>query len=103
MFLFADADCSGYLDVQEFKNCISQVGLPVSNAQISQLMQIVDTNGDGKVSYDEFVPVAIEMLVKVMTGKVQPKAAPAPAPVPTRSPSSPNVPWSAYSSLYASR
>jgi len=106
MFLYADNDCSGYLDFQEFKNCISQMGLPISNGQLLQLMQFVDVNRDGKVSYDEFVPVAIELLVKVMTGKIQPKASAsraAPAPAPATSPSPSSVSWSAYSSLYASR
>lgn len=103
MFLFADTDCSGYLDLQEFKNCITQVGLPITNNQLYQLMQLVDTNQDGKVSYDEFVPVAIELIVKVMTGQAQPTAAPAPPAAPAAPETPPKVPWSAYSSLYASR
>jgi len=74
MFLFADTDCSGQLDLQEFKNALAQMGLPLSAAQITELMRMVDVDGNGLVSYEEFVPVAFEILVKVVTGKLEPAA-----------------------------
>jgi Ca2+-binding EF-hand superfamily protein len=78
IFLFADEDCSGNLDLREFKNCLGGMGLPLNAAQTSELMSMVDVNHDGKVDYEEFIPLAFELFVKVLTGKiVPPKAAPA--------------------------
>jgi Ca2+-binding EF-hand superfamily protein len=75
MFLFADEDCSGFLDQREFKKCMGQMGLPLNASQTSELMGMVDINRDGKISYEEFIPCAFEILVKVVSGKIQPKAA----------------------------
>jgi len=106
MFLFADEDCSGALDYQEFKKCLNQMGLPINAGQVTELLKMVDVNQDGKVSYEEFVPVAFELLVKVMTGKLEPKAsatAEEPAPPAPSSPGPSRDGWTAYSSLYKSK
>jgi len=81
MFLFADEDCSGFLDQREFKGAMGQMGLPLTAAQVTQLMQMVDINQDGMISYEEFVPVAFEILVQVVAGNV---TAPPARPAPTR-------------------
>lgn len=103
MFLFADEDCSGFLDFQEFKNSLNQMGLPLTAAQMSELMRAVDTNSDGKISYEEFIPVAFELLVKVVAGKIQPKpVAPRRAAARAAAPAKKEG-WTAYSSLYDSK
>jgi Ca2+-binding EF-hand superfamily protein len=103
MFLFADNDCSGELDYQEFKNCINQMGLPLTAVQVTELMKLVDVNQDGMVSYEEFVPVAFELLVKVMSGQAQPQQMSAPPAVAKAAPAPQREGWTAYSSLYKSK
>jgi Ca2+-binding EF-hand superfamily protein len=100
LFLIADEDCSGFLDQREFKNCLTQMGLPLTAAEMSTLMNMVDVNRDGRVSYEEFMPVAFEILVKVVAGKINPKqalskeaAAPKPRTVPAQG-------WTAYKNMY---
>jgi len=105
-FLFADTDCSGYLDYQEFKNCLSSMGLPLTQSQASAVMMAVDVNRDGKVSYEEFVPLCFELIVKAMCDTVepiptQPKKPARVAAVPAE-PEAP-VAWDSYSTLYRSR
>jgi len=101
MFLFADEDCSGALDFQEFRSALSQMGLPLSGAQMGELMRAVDTNADGKISYEEFIPLAFEILVKVVAGKVTPKPA-APKRAAARAAGGKEG-WTAHSSLYDSK
>lgn len=104
MFLYADESCTGDLSTGEFKSAMAQMGLPLNASQITNLMRMVDVNRDGKVSYEEFVPVAFEVICKVLSGTVQPPkparaAAPAPAPAPVAKPTG----WSAYNNLYSSK
>jgi len=98
MFLFADEDCSGLLDLSEFKKALGQMGLPLTAAQTNELVKMVDVNQDGQVSYEEFVPVAFEILVQVVAGNIQPAAAPAPKAAPKSTEG-----WTSYSGLYESK
>jgi Ca2+-binding EF-hand superfamily protein len=101
LFLMADEDCSGFLDFPEFKNCLNQMGLPLTAAQTSEVMSMLDTNKDGYISYEEFIPAAFELFVKVVSGKIQPKAVyeshhtapPARRAVPSQG-------WTAYKNMY---
>jgi len=38
----------------EFRNAIRRFGLGITSREIDQLMQKIDTNGDGKIDYQEF-------------------------------------------------
>jgi Ca2+-binding EF-hand superfamily protein len=91
LFLFADEDCSGFLDANEFKNILSQCGLPLTAQQSTQLMARCDVNRDGKISYEEFVPVAFDLMVEIVAGNIKPqptqqprRAAPRAAPAPAK-------------------
>ena len=54
-----DADNSGFLDHQELKKCLnnlySSIDLKMTDADVDNLIKQVDKNGDGKVSFEEFV------------------------------------------------
>jgi len=104
MFLFADEDCSGLLDPAEFKKALGEMGLPLTAAQTTELIKMVDANEDGLISYDEFVPVAFELLVQVVAGNITPASVPSKAVATSkaRAPKSPTQGWTTYSSLYES-
>jgi len=104
-FLFADEDNSGFLDAREFKNILGHMGFPLTAAQISEVMKLVDVNHDNQVSYEEFLPVAFELLVKVVAGTApttQEVAVREPAPV-AENRSVAKSGWTTYSSLYESK
>jgi Ca2+-binding protein (EF-Hand superfamily) len=50
-----DSDGSGYLEVSEIESALSQSGVITSGESLASLLEIMDTNGDGKVDFDEFV------------------------------------------------
>mmetsp|Transcript_247 Transcript_247/g.396 ORF Transcript_247/g.396 Transcript_247/m.396 type:complete len:907 (-) Transcript_247:110-2830(-) len=50
-----DSDGSGYLEVGEIASALSQSGVITSEESLALLLEIMDTNGDGKVDFDEFV------------------------------------------------
>merc|ERR1712166_257441 len=65
-FLFADTKNTGFLDESEFAACIQDLGLGLSPSHISELMTAVDKNSDGVIAYDEWVPLAFELMVKTV-------------------------------------
>jgi hypothetical protein len=50
-----DSDGSGYLEVGEIASALAQSGVITSEGSLASLLEIMDTNGDGKVDFDEFV------------------------------------------------
>jgi Ca2+-binding EF-hand superfamily protein len=55
-FKVADKDGSGFLDKSEFKTLLkSQLNLTATDDEINSLLDLFDTNGDGKLAYHEFV------------------------------------------------
>ena len=54
-FQFIDVDRSGYLGGAELRRALDLWNLKVDDATISALMKACDTDGDGQVSYAEFV------------------------------------------------
>ena len=54
-FQFIDIDRSGYLGGAELRRALDLWNLKVDDATISALMKACDTDGDGQVSYAEFV------------------------------------------------
>lgn len=57
VFNLFDKDRSGDLDVEEFQKICTEVGQEVSEADIRELFQRCDINGDGKVDMDDFYNV----------------------------------------------
>jgi len=57
-----DKDKSGFITSDELRSLIEEAGFgeEVSEAEIKDLIARVDTNGDGKVSFDEFLAVFVE-------------------------------------------
>ena len=50
-----DLDKSGYITQNEFESMLQHHGFPVTQADLQSLMERYDKNGDGRVSYGEFV------------------------------------------------
>lgn len=70
IFEKADKDESGALDRQEFKTCMQEAELGLTKKEINILMQQVDVDGDGQITWDEFVPVCFDILVEIMKDEV---------------------------------
>jgi Ca2+-binding EF-hand superfamily protein len=65
-FRKADADGSGALSMEEFKNACFEMDIGLTRREVNILMHQCDIDGDGTISYEEFVPVCFEMLVEVV-------------------------------------
>lgn len=52
-----DKDQNGLLDLEEINNCISQFLAGISPESVKKLVGLYDSNGDGKISYEEFLAV----------------------------------------------
>ena len=50
-----DSDGSGAIDAREFGKAMKNLGLRLSSAELRQLVNLFDANGDGRISYREFV------------------------------------------------
>jgi len=61
----ADIDGSGYLDIEEFRSLLQRAGLGLSEPELNAVMAEVDLNGDGLISWSEFIPTAYEILIDV--------------------------------------
>merc|ERR1711871_1841554 len=57
IFKFIDADGSGEVTADEFKNVIDGLGTGMSEADIMGLVREIDTSGDGTISIQEFADV----------------------------------------------
>lgn len=55
IFKIMDDDGSGYLDVNEFNKALKDYRVSVTPEESRKLFQIFDINGDGNISYDEFL------------------------------------------------
>ena len=50
-----DTDNSGYITVDELKQLLAKIGQHYSDREIAKMIATVDRNGDGKLSYQDFV------------------------------------------------
>ncbi|CAK5032452.1 unnamed protein product [Aphanomyces euteiches] len=57
IFNEVDEDNSGFLTRKEFQNALQNMRLPLSEMQMTCLMDSYDSNGDGKIDYKEFISV----------------------------------------------
>lgn len=60
-----DADGSGTLSKQEFATALTSMELGLTRREINTIMFQTDQDGDGGVSYREFVPFAFDLLQKL--------------------------------------
>jgi Ca2+-binding EF-hand superfamily protein len=47
-----DKDKNGYLDVNEFRTAMQSLGETLTDDELAEMMALVDTNNDGKISYE---------------------------------------------------
>ena len=66
LFAACDDDGSGALSLNEFHKCIREAELGLTRKEINRLMQEVDADQDGIVTYEEFVPLCFDMLVELL-------------------------------------
>ena len=52
-----DDDNSKSLDVNEFKKAMRDMQLSLSQTEVQQLFTLFDRDGEGSISYDEFISV----------------------------------------------
>lgn len=62
LFREADTDGSGSLDLAEFEKLMATANLGLSTSEVKLLLSEADENADGCVSYQEFVPLAVEVV-----------------------------------------
>jgi Ca2+-binding EF-hand superfamily protein len=49
-----DSDRSGFIDRKELKKLMKKLGQALSDEELDAMMEEVDANGDGEISFDEF-------------------------------------------------
>jgi len=60
-----DADRNGHLDPAEFKECLMKtelLGRPLSDGEFNSVLAACDEDGDGKISYEEFLNLVLEVM-----------------------------------------
>jgi calmodulin len=62
IFYEADKDHSGYLDYDEFKNSFKNLSYGLNENDIYTLIALADENDDGKITWEEFIPIGIEAI-----------------------------------------
>lgn len=48
-----DIDKNNYIDVEEFHDLLERMGFTITHSQVYELMQRMDDNFDGRISYKE--------------------------------------------------
>ena len=54
IFAEFDEDGNGQITSVEFRNALRRLGLGITSREIDQVMERIDSNGDGKINYEEF-------------------------------------------------
>jgi len=67
VFEKADADGNGTLDPKEFRACLQDTDLGFTKKEVNVMLSEVDANNDGVITYDEFAPLAFDILVELMS------------------------------------
>ena len=50
-----DSDGNGFLTVDEFQAVMSKTGRQMSRSEVKSMLQSLDSNKDGKISFEEFI------------------------------------------------
>jgi len=66
MFEAADTDGSGMLDMKELRDVLVQVPVELSDAELNYMLYQLDVDDDGKLSMEEFLPMAFQLLVETV-------------------------------------
>ena len=53
-----DTNGDGFVTKDELKAMLSGLGEPVDDSVVDEMVAVADTNGDGKVDFNEFVTAA---------------------------------------------
>ncbi|GAQ80608.1 troponin C [Klebsormidium nitens] len=64
VFRAADVNGDRRLDRKEFKNCLRHADVGLTRQEINLLLAKADRNGDGSISYEEFLPLCFNILVE---------------------------------------
>ncbi|XP_029811458.1 calmodulin-like protein 5 [Suricata suricatta] len=59
-FDYVDKDKDGKINMEELGAAMEAMGKKMSKAELEQLMALVDTDGDGAISFQEFLAVAAQ-------------------------------------------
>ena len=62
MFVAADIDKSGSLSYKEFAGAFKTLSYGLSDNDIKTLIALADDNNDEKITWEEFIPVAIDSI-----------------------------------------
>jgi len=62
VFYESDKDHSGYLDYNEFKESFKKLSYGLNDNDIYTLIALADEDDDGKITWEEFVPIGIEAI-----------------------------------------
>jgi Ca2+-binding EF-hand superfamily protein len=62
LFKIGDKDGNGVLDAQEFRELLRKSGFGLDRDTIDKIMVAADTNHDGVIQYEEFVPAVRAMI-----------------------------------------
>jgi len=65
VFAIADENQDGVLSKSEVKELLTACGYDLDAAAVSRLVDEADTNDDGVLQYEEFVPMILKMLGKI--------------------------------------
>ena len=53
-----DTNGDGFVTKDELKQMLGSLGEPVDDSVVDEMIAVADTNGDGKVDFNEFVQAA---------------------------------------------
>ena len=65
-FRVFDTDNSGSIDKKELKRLMKKLGQALSEAELDAMMDEVDTNGDGEISFEEFKELMVGRAIVVV-------------------------------------
>jgi len=71
LFRTLDADGSGDLTVDELSGLLSTAGVPLNEDEVQDIMQAADSNGDGKISLEEFLTFMLDDCHKKFSWRVR--------------------------------
>ena len=75
-FMEVDVDETGSLTRTQSQKCLRDTDLGFSRKEINAMMAEADSNEDGVISYEEFMPVCQEILLEIVTQEVKNAAVP---------------------------